>query len=464
MAGPNIQGLVSDPAFGNLPLAQQRAALAGITGDQSFASLSDVDTEHFVSHMRPQVPAGLPKPFAPVEFPAPAPPDNVPPSITEGFKGLGKGVAREILQPEQGFSGFTPEMQRRLAYTNRTQAAVGNRVSDISTAASIAGGVEAGYGALKGIKAAISSILDSGASEADVGEALDSISKWWKSRGGVTAADRPNGPIRGQNPNRIPPGTIPPAGPNPYAPAYPTEESLRTGLGRVQDIAPDTSKYPTEETLREALARVRNLSSDVPAATTPGSGIPAASAPATTAPAEAAAAPPALTQGESVSPAIRSKLDQALRDSLGALPPPRAGAPIANRPVVAAPAAPKLPEGFTPVESSSVLKGYKYDPEAQELEAITNSGQRYRTGEVTQEQFDKFEAADSKGKAWNALRGNSTPLGKYVGGKFQPYSRAGMRSATPEDVPPSAEPGELDDTLTKMLKQVKAGKKLKDLQ
>lgn len=48
---PNIKGLVADPDFQRLDPASQRQALTGVTGDQSFAGLSDSDTAHFISRM-----------------------------------------------------------------------------------------------------------------------------------------------------------------------------------------------------------------------------------------------------------------------------------------------------------------------------------------------------------------------------------------------------------------------------
>lgn len=105
------------------------------------------------------------------------------------------------------------------------------------------------------------------------------------------------------------------------------------------------------------------------------------------------------------------------------------GVPLKNQPAAGL----TLPEGFTPAKSS-VISGYKYDPAAQEFDAITNNGQRFRHGEVTPEQFEKFEANDSKGKAWNQLRNEPgvTPLGKVgADGVLQPRVKPQfMRSVT----------------------------------
>lgn len=120
------------------------------------------------------------------------------------------------------------------------------------------------------------------------------------------------------------------------------------------------------------------------------------------------------------SPKNVSKL---LKDATGAAPEAKVvpGVKIKNQPVAQAA---KLPEGFTPTPESSHLKGYKYDPATQEFDAITQTGARYRHGGVSPEQFAKFEAADSKGAAWNSEIKNGAgvaPLGKVdAAGKVQP--------------------------------------------
>lgn len=138
----------------------------------------------------------------------------------------------------------------------------------------------------------------------------------------------------------------------------------------------------------------------------------------------AAATPPAK-----VSPAI---LEQQLNDALGGKPL-QPGVPLKNQGASAARAT--LPEGFTPVESSSLLKGYKYSPDTQEFDAILQNGQRFRHGEVTPDQFQAFEDADSKGKAWNDLRAapGVTPLGKVdAAGTLQPRIKPRTIEVDPE--------------------------------
>jgi len=215
-----------------------------------------------------------------------------------------------------------------------------------------------------------------------------------------------------------------PAPPEPSAglrelPAAPTElpaafqprpAPYQAPVGTVENPAPVTEVEPPEP---EAAPAPENTTAA--ARTSPSS---AAAAPAT-------AAPPVET-----SP---GKLGELLTEGLGGkkLVP---GVPLRNQPAAMGA---KLPEGFTPVESSA-LKGYKYDPATQEFDAITNSGQRLRHSEVTPEQFKTFEQADSKGKAWNELRKGPgvTPRGKVdIEGKLQPRIKPrSMQSATPEDL------------------------------
>jgi hypothetical protein len=90
--------------------------------------------------------------------------------------------------------------------------------------------------------------------------------------------------------------------------------------------------------------------------------------------------------------------------------------------------APKLPQGFTASDKSSALSGYKYDPATKEFEAISKGGYRYVYGDVSPEQFAKFEAAESKGTAWNEVRQSSPLTAKYVNDKrisVKPGNRQG---------------------------------------
>jgi hypothetical protein len=140
--------------------------------------------------------------------------------------------------------------------------------------------------------------------------------------------------------------------------------------------------------------------------------------------------------------APEKNLDQALNDSLGGKPLVR-GVSLRNQPAAQAVAAGKLPQGFTPVDSS-VLKGYKYDPDAQEFTAITNNGQSYTHGEVTPDQVAAFENADSQGSAWTKFIRNNNVLVKKNGvpvtpgtmgsesGNIMPKSRSGMNEPETE--------------------------------
>jgi hypothetical protein len=142
--------------------------------------------------------------------------------------------------------------------------------------------------------------------------------------------------------------------------------------------------------------------------------------------------------------ATPANVEQALNQSLGGQPLVR-GVSLRNQPTAQAVAAGKLPEGFTPVDSS-VLKGYKYDPATQRFSAILKNGQSYVHGEVTPDLVSAFEAADSKGAAWTkAIRnGPGTVLVEKNGvavkpatmasesGEIMPKARAGMNEPETE--------------------------------
>jgi KTSC domain len=75
-----------------------------------------------------------------------------------------------------------------------------------------------------------------------------------------------------------------------------------------------------------------------------------------------------------------------------------------------------LPAGHIPVKSSA-LSSYKYDPSAREFEAKATSGNTvYVYGDVDPEDVKSFEGAESKGKAWQAIRQNPL-VAKIVNGK-----------------------------------------------
>jgi len=115
-----------------------------------------------------------------------------------------------------------------------------------------------------------------------------------------------------------------------------------------------------------------------------------------------------------------AKLGDLLNQGLGgkALEP---NVPLKNQGGIITPTEPQtgIPEGHTPVESSA-LKSYKYDPETREFETMTQGGQGYVHAEISPEQAAAFKAADSKGKAWQAIRQNGTLVAKIVNGKRIP--------------------------------------------
>jgi hypothetical protein len=109
---------------------------------------------------------------------------------------------------------------------------------------------------------------------------------------------------------------------------------------------------------------------------------------------------------------ISQQLDETLRTAVGntAVKP---GIPMRYQFKTASPAeggVPMgIPEGHTAVESSSAVKSFKYDPDAQELHIAPTKGYTYVYGDVSPEQAAQFQNAGSKGTAWGAIR-NSNPL------------------------------------------------------
>jgi hypothetical protein len=112
-----------------------------------------------------------------------------------------------------------------------------------------------------------------------------------------------------------------------------------------------------------------------------------------------------------------------------------------------------LPEGFTPVESTA-LKGYKYSPETREFESVTNSGSHYIHGDVSPEEVQTFEDADSKGKAWSKLKSQNPLVAKVVNG-----NRVAVKP--PTSAPAGAE--DFSSLLGESLKQAQM-RKLAELQ
>jgi hypothetical protein len=142
-------------------------------------------------------------------------------------------------------------------------------------------------------------------------------------------------------------------------------------------------------------------------------------------------------------------MEQQLGKALGAqeLKP---NVPLRDQLSAKAPEAPKLPEGFTPVDSSA-LRGYKYDPATKEFETITQGGQRYIHGDVSPEAVQSFMDAESKGKAWQGIRNDGTLVAKVVNGKRVAVKPTSAASAGPES-------SDLASQLQQSVENVKAHK------
>lgn len=192
----------------------------------------------------------------------------------------------------------------------------------------------------------------------------------------------------------------------------------------------------------------------------------AEAAPVAAIPSAAATNPSLLTKTGRIKPAVARGLQEQIERGLGN-DKPAAAQPIASAPATEAAAPPKLPEGFTPVESSA-LKGYKYDPAAREFEYITNDGTHYVRGDVAPEAFAHFQktATDtgSFGKAWHALREH--PEGGVGQFKVINGERVAVRKMMPvadlaEQIKNSVEPSQAPKRapLTDLAKQIKESAK-----
>jgi hypothetical protein len=97
-------------------------------------------------------------------------------------------------------------------------------------------------------------------------------------------------------------------------------------------------------------------------------------------------------------------------------------------------AANPLPEDFTATPDSSALRGYKYDPDAQHFEVITNTGERFGRIGITPDQVEAFAKSESKGRAWPVLKNapGAIPTKNGVPRTVQ----TSYRSASPDDVSP----------------------------
>lgn len=171
-----------------------------------------------------------------------------------------------------------------------------------------------------------------------------------------------------------------------------------------------------------------------------------ASSPAAATPASTPVLTPATPK------AALASIQQQLNDAMGGKPL-QPGIPLRDQ-LQAAIDAKTLPKGFTPVDSSA-LKGFKYDPATREFESVTQGGQRYVHGDVSPEEAQSFADAESKGKAWQAIRNNPL-VAKVINGKRIAVKPAEMQSAS--GVTPKSDAGMADLTTdwSKALEDVKA--------
>jgi hypothetical protein len=178
--------------------------------------------------------------------------------------------------------------------------------------------------------------------------------------------------------------------------------------------------------------------------------------PAVSEPAPAASAPPATPAEILNKPGTPLELQKLLDEALGGRPLQR-GVPLRNQGQAPAPA-PKLPEGFTPVESTA-LRGYKYDPATREFESVTTGGQHYIHGDVSPEEAQAFAEAESKGRAWQKIRENPL-VAKVVAGERVSVKPGSMQSAATGEIIPKSEAGmgDLTNILQQSLDQAQTGK------
>ena len=101
-----------------------------------------------------------------------------------------------------------------------------------------------------------------------------------------------------------------------------------------------------------------------------------------------------------------------LRQQMDRVTPSSSAAPKAPA------AAPDLPEGHAPVQSSA-LKSYKYDPQAQEFHARYSSGgdTTHVFGDVSPEEAQAFAEAKSKGSAMQTIKNGHALVAKIINGK-----------------------------------------------
>lgn len=186
------------------------------------------------------------------------------------------------------------------------------------------------------------------------------------------------------------------------------------------------------------------------------------------------------------------KMGELLNQATGGRPLAK-NVPLKDQIKAAVQAQAPLPEGFTralsknadtgELEPSDVLRGYQYDLAKREFTAITNTGQSYTHGDVSPEEVEAFENADSKGKAWNQLRSQNVQVAKN-GRSTVPIARRSIvidpetgqpefsdvvaakqaaAKAAPAKAAPEPPPSPQMDAMQQMLKRAKKGEKLADM-
>lgn len=143
---PNVSGMVADPDFQKLSPADKRTALGKLTGDSSFASLSDADTMQFVSRMskptEAQQVANAPK----VPYNVPVPSGLQPTERTYMQSGVA-GVPIPLDVPK----GYAQPMQQTQGQMINAGLAAGSLINaPAATVGSMAGGYATGKGAKYG--------------------------------------------------------------------------------------------------------------------------------------------------------------------------------------------------------------------------------------------------------------------------------------------------------------------------
>lgn len=409
---PNLTGLVSDPQFLQLSPADQQATMGAI--DPEFGKLNSDDfgaTMHSlqakgISQRPPAVTSGAPS-RVPVEEP------NWTNSKPAGIPAMGGKVPESIMHSSDALGDTIGGLT-----IGGAAAMAGAPVARLAARAIAAHPIIGGT---------IGSELIHKAREIPyLGKMIPPFAEMlpYLAGGGKGKAEA--------EPEIMSPGTDQIPG-RPYMPdprfERPVPEDLPPRQGPLllkgETAAPPITKIMHgPETPSTEMLQSRSLATGGHAVEDPSAGlgrIPVkSSAPSTILSPIEAATPPA--------PVKPADVQNAIEKSLGGqkLVP---GVSMRNQPTAQAVAAGKLPEGFTPVDSTA-LKGYKYNPEAREFESVTQGGQHYIHGDVSPEEASEFEGADSKGKAWQQIRNNPL-VAKVVNGKRVSVVKSPV-SATPE--------------------------------